>query len=233
MMQDKNQTTFSFVMYPESTPIEEASRAMAELSGIGIETSLVIANLILPDSILTNDYLKQRKNNARKISPGNTGTVHCTSCTVTAFGWWFDRQREISAGRLNTLRWMIYQHYEKYIDRTHYCSFCSGLWIMPLPTFAGGWAGGNCGGSGLVPTSGTVGTTATITVTSTSFPLDGDYQVQWSPTATFDDEKSIQTVAKGSNYRSDYSIIASFTVPEAKYGTNYVRLIRYGSDDVL
>jgi arsenite-transporting ATPase len=61
MMQDVNQTTFSFVMYPESTPIEEASRAMAELSGIGIKTSLVIANLILPDSILTNDYLKKRK----------------------------------------------------------------------------------------------------------------------------------------------------------------------------
>jgi arsenite-transporting ATPase len=61
MMQDVEQTTFSFVMYPESTPIEEAARAMAELSSIGIKTSLVIANLILPDSILTNDYLKQRK----------------------------------------------------------------------------------------------------------------------------------------------------------------------------
>ena len=61
MMQDVNKTTFSFVMYPESTPIEEAGRAMAELSGVGIKTSLVIVNLILPDSILTNDYLKQRK----------------------------------------------------------------------------------------------------------------------------------------------------------------------------
>ena len=61
MMQDNNQTTFSFVMYPESTPIEEANRAMKELSGIGITTNLVIANLILPDSILTNEYLRQRK----------------------------------------------------------------------------------------------------------------------------------------------------------------------------
>jgi arsenite-transporting ATPase len=61
MMQDVEQTTFSFVMYPESTPIEEAARAMAELLSIGIKTGLVIANLILPDSILTNDYLKQRK----------------------------------------------------------------------------------------------------------------------------------------------------------------------------
>ena len=61
MMQDINQTTFSFVMYPESTPIEEASRAMEELLTIGVPTSLVIANFILPDSIVTNDYLKKRK----------------------------------------------------------------------------------------------------------------------------------------------------------------------------
>lgn len=61
MMQDIEQTTFSFVMYPESTPIEEASRAMEELLTIGIPTSLVVANFILPVSIITNDYLKQRK----------------------------------------------------------------------------------------------------------------------------------------------------------------------------
>ena len=61
MMQDINQTTFSFVMYPESTPIEEASRAMEELLTIGVPTSLVVANFILPDSIVTNDYLKKRK----------------------------------------------------------------------------------------------------------------------------------------------------------------------------
>lgn len=61
MIQDINQTTFSFVMYPESTPIEEASRAMEELLTIGVPTSLVVANFILPESIVTNDYLKQRK----------------------------------------------------------------------------------------------------------------------------------------------------------------------------
>jgi arsenite/tail-anchored protein-transporting ATPase len=61
MMQDINQTTFSFVMYPESTPIEEAGRAVAELLTIGVPTSLIVANLILPDSIVTNDYLKKRK----------------------------------------------------------------------------------------------------------------------------------------------------------------------------
>ena len=61
MMQDINQTTFSFVMYPESTPIEEAARAMEELLTIGVPTSLVVANFILPESIITNNYLKQRK----------------------------------------------------------------------------------------------------------------------------------------------------------------------------
>lgn len=53
MMQDANRTTFSFVMYPESTPIEEASRAIQELLTINVPTSLIIANLILPDSIIT------------------------------------------------------------------------------------------------------------------------------------------------------------------------------------
>ncbi len=61
MMQDINQTTFSFVMYPESTPIEEAARAMNELLTIGVPTSLVVANLILSESIVTNDYWKQRQ----------------------------------------------------------------------------------------------------------------------------------------------------------------------------
>ncbi len=61
MMQDPQQTTFGFVMYPEATPIEEAARAMDDLGGIGVKTGLIVANLILPEAILTNDYLKQRK----------------------------------------------------------------------------------------------------------------------------------------------------------------------------
>jgi arsenite/tail-anchored protein-transporting ATPase len=61
MMQDTDRTTFSFVMYPESTPIEEASRAMDDLTTIGIDTTLVVANLVLPDSIVTNGYLRERK----------------------------------------------------------------------------------------------------------------------------------------------------------------------------
>ncbi|MBN1368713.1 MAG: TRC40/GET3/ArsA family transport-energizing ATPase [Dehalococcoidaceae bacterium] len=61
MMQDPDRTTFSFVMYPESTPIEEASRAMQEMAGIGVQTGMVVANMVLPASVLTNPFLKQRK----------------------------------------------------------------------------------------------------------------------------------------------------------------------------
>lgn len=61
LLQDLDRTTFSFVMYPESTPIEEASRAMTELLSINVPTSLVIANQVLSESIVTNDYLRQRK----------------------------------------------------------------------------------------------------------------------------------------------------------------------------
>ncbi len=61
LLQDSDKTTFSFVMYPESTPIEEASRAMTELLSINVPTSLIIANQILAESVVTNDYLRQRK----------------------------------------------------------------------------------------------------------------------------------------------------------------------------
>jgi arsenite-transporting ATPase len=61
MMQDRYRTTFSFVMYPESTPIEEAYRAMDDLKEIGVSTSLVVANLVLPEAVITNDYLRKRR----------------------------------------------------------------------------------------------------------------------------------------------------------------------------
>lgn len=61
IMQDPDKTTFSFVMYPESTPIEEATRAMKELESIEVKTNMVVANFILPASIATNDYFKKRR----------------------------------------------------------------------------------------------------------------------------------------------------------------------------
>lgn len=66
LLQDPDKTTFSFVMYPESTPIEEASRAIDELQSIHVPTNLIVANLILPESATTNTYLKQRKDMQNK-----------------------------------------------------------------------------------------------------------------------------------------------------------------------
>jgi arsenite-transporting ATPase len=60
MLQDPQQTTFSLVMYPEKTPIEEAARAMKELESIGIPVGLVVANMVLADTVLTNEFFNKR-----------------------------------------------------------------------------------------------------------------------------------------------------------------------------
>ena len=46
---DPAKSTFAFVMYPEATPIVEATRAIAELTSLGIPLGLVVANMVLPD----------------------------------------------------------------------------------------------------------------------------------------------------------------------------------------
>jgi len=76
-----------------------------------------------------------------------------------------------------------------------------------------------------------VGTTVTLSIISSSYQLDGDYKIRWSPTATFEDEKSIVVVAEGNVPKGGYDVSATFTVPEARYGINYVQYARYGRDD--
>ncbi|MGB8644966.1 MAG: TRC40/GET3/ArsA family transport-energizing ATPase [Anaerolineae bacterium] len=61
MMRDPAQSTFAFVMYPESTPITEAARAMDELATVGIHTGLVVANLVLPAKECTTPYTRTRR----------------------------------------------------------------------------------------------------------------------------------------------------------------------------
>lgn len=60
-LKDKNRTIFSLVLYPESTPIMESYRAMLDLKDAGIETQLVVANMILPEEVCTNDFFKNRR----------------------------------------------------------------------------------------------------------------------------------------------------------------------------
>jgi arsenite/tail-anchored protein-transporting ATPase len=62
MMKDRSKTTFSFVMYPEKTPIIEAYRASEELKTVGVETQLVVANLIIPEEQAVSPFFKNRRN---------------------------------------------------------------------------------------------------------------------------------------------------------------------------
>lgn len=66
MMKDSNKTTFAFVMYPEKTPIIEAYRASKELQSAGIETQMVVANLIIPKEQATTTFFKNRRNMQEK-----------------------------------------------------------------------------------------------------------------------------------------------------------------------
>lgn len=61
ILKDRKRTVFSLVLYPESTPILESYRAMLDLKDAGMETQLVIANLILPEEVCVNDFFKSRR----------------------------------------------------------------------------------------------------------------------------------------------------------------------------
>jgi hypothetical protein len=57
--------------------------------------------------------------------------------------------------------------------------------------------------------------------------------VRWCPTATFGDTDPVVVLAQGTNPKNSYNLNATFTIPEARYGLNYVQLIRYGAEDTL
>ena len=61
-MKDPNQSIFSFVVYPESTPVIEAYRAMLDLKEAGIKTQFIVANQVLEPEYCTNEFfIKRRK----------------------------------------------------------------------------------------------------------------------------------------------------------------------------
>jgi len=62
MMRDPMQSTFAFVMYPESTPILEAWRAAQELATVGIQPGLVVANFVIPPEAATTPFAQARRN---------------------------------------------------------------------------------------------------------------------------------------------------------------------------
>jgi len=61
MMRDPKQSTFAFVMYPEATPIIEAYRAATELSTVGINAGLVVANMVIPEQQANTDFTHARR----------------------------------------------------------------------------------------------------------------------------------------------------------------------------
>ena len=61
MLKNDKETTFSFVMYPEKTPIIEAYRASKELEAFGIKTQLVVANLVIPQEQAVSQFFKNRR----------------------------------------------------------------------------------------------------------------------------------------------------------------------------
>ena len=61
LMKDPERSVFVFVVYPESTPVVEAYRAMLDLREAGIGTQLVIANQVLSPEYCTNEYFAKRR----------------------------------------------------------------------------------------------------------------------------------------------------------------------------
>ena len=61
MMRDPAQSTFAFVMYPESTPVVEAWRAAQELATVGIKPGLVVANMVIPPEAATTPFVRARR----------------------------------------------------------------------------------------------------------------------------------------------------------------------------
>ncbi|MEX2189453.1 MAG: ArsA-related P-loop ATPase, partial [Bacteroidota bacterium] len=60
-MKDPERSVFAFVVYPESTPVVEAYRAMLDLKAAGIPTQFVVANQVLSPEYCTNEYFIRRQ----------------------------------------------------------------------------------------------------------------------------------------------------------------------------
>jgi arsenite-transporting ATPase len=60
-LQDRNRTSFVFVLKPENSSILETKRSGEELSKLGISTSFLIVNGILPAEACTDDFFRKKK----------------------------------------------------------------------------------------------------------------------------------------------------------------------------
>ena len=65
-LRDPAQSTFAYVMYPESTPVVEAYRAAEELRTVGIVPGLAVANQVLPAESGMTPFSRARRTMQRK-----------------------------------------------------------------------------------------------------------------------------------------------------------------------
>jgi arsenite/tail-anchored protein-transporting ATPase len=61
-LRDMKKTDFTFVMQPEQTSLQETIRSSAELKKLGINTSEIIINGLIPAEEAVNPFFKQRYN---------------------------------------------------------------------------------------------------------------------------------------------------------------------------
>ena len=66
-LQNREKTTFVFVLKPENMSVLETIRSSDELSKLGIETSLLIINGILPEEACTDDFFRNKKKAENKV----------------------------------------------------------------------------------------------------------------------------------------------------------------------
>ncbi len=60
-LRDATRTQFIFVMQPEQTSLEETSRSIAELAALGIATSSIIVNELIPEAETVNPFFRKRR----------------------------------------------------------------------------------------------------------------------------------------------------------------------------
>lgn len=113
--------------------------------------------------------------------------------------------------------------------------YCAALFsllaavLMPSPVAAGGCT---CGDVNLTPSSGKVGTMVVLSITSSTFLLEGDYEIRWSPTATFDKNNTI-VLKEGNVAKGSTAVTARFAIPKAKYGIHYIQFIQLANRGVI
>jgi arsenite-transporting ATPase len=66
-LQDRNRTSFVFVLKPENSSLLETKRSAEELSRLGIATSFLIVNGILPAEACTDAFFRKKKGEEERI----------------------------------------------------------------------------------------------------------------------------------------------------------------------